>query len=548
MTPSTSSVRDKNKRKLSSEQIQSKKSKRAIFEQRETANVLKNIKNKQIVREFLQTKNKTRQHNTSNGKVNKPRRRKVAGSTIKKYDDGTPVFVIDEHDGSMVATLRAIELGYCSEKFNFLHFDSHPDLGCIPEEDEHELIDECYYGNPSIRRLYKSTDIATWILPMVLMGHTDYVVWVCAHWCNQFRTGKWNLLCGKDKNDGRIKVGIRGNKRWTVLDYWSSADCVCKEEDFEYFREWTLEVARFNKAGKLSQKQISSLIKKFSSGSWVLDVDEDFFSCNNPSRDEFWDLFGMEMWNCLKEVYDWCYDPEESSDALKHIYKKQLYKKPWSKFLKLDEVKMLIGNMGSEKLAESHMRKFHKFIRNSWQKGRFEDSDDEQKDDDTKEKEIRSTETECVDIEDGGFDQIKSDEEGELLDESEPEEWHVPHFYTLSDLHRAGSLTCLPHHISTANEIKNLANQVEELLAQLSNPVHITLATSRLDRYLPDSQASVIHGLCETLFGGLYNTDNIVRLDKPKFSVDNVPKEDQDIIKARHILEICDNDDHARRM
>jgi len=98
---------------------------------------------------------------------------------MKKYENGLPVFVVDEHDGSMVATLRAIELGHCPEKFKLLHFDSHPDLGCILEERQ-DLLDECYFGNPSIRKLYKTTDIATWILPMVLMGHTDHVAWVCA--------------------------------------------------------------------------------------------------------------------------------------------------------------------------------------------------------------------------------------------------------------------------------------------------------------------------------------------------------------------------------
>jgi len=96
-------------------------------------------------------------------------------------------------------------------------------------------------------------------------------------------------------------------------------------------------------------------------------------------------------------------------------------------------------------------------------------------------------------------------------------EWRVPRFYTLNDLDRAGGLTSLPHHISTANEIKNLANQVEELLAELSCPIHVTLATSRLDRYLPDSQATIVHEICETVLKGLYDTDNIVRLDRPKF-------------------------------
>jgi len=73
-----------------------------------------------------------------------------------------------------------------------------------------------------------------------------------------------------------------------------SGDSVCKEEDFEYFKEWTLEVFKFNKSGKLPDKQKMSLVNSFSLGNWVLDVDEDFFSCNNPARDEFWDLFGKE--------------------------------------------------------------------------------------------------------------------------------------------------------------------------------------------------------------------------------------------------------------
>jgi len=284
-----------NKRKLTPYEVHRKRCKVFVMEQNEAWNVLKIMDTNQHVSNTRNIQSQLRKQTNTKTNLNKSKRRKVAGSSIKEYDNGTPVFVIDEHDGSMVATLRAIELGHCPEKFKFLHFDSHPDLGCILEEEEWELVDECYFGNPSIRKLYKTTDIATWILPMVLMGHADHVVWACAHWCDQFRHGKWKLLCGKDRNDGRMKVGVRGNKNWTCLDYWSSADCVCKEKDFEYFREWTLEVVKFNKAGKLPENQRMSLVSSFSSGRWVLDVDEDFFSCNNPTRDEFCDLFGKEM-------------------------------------------------------------------------------------------------------------------------------------------------------------------------------------------------------------------------------------------------------------
>jgi len=192
-------------------------------------------------------------------------------------------------------------------------------------------------------------------------------------------------------------------------------------------------------------------------------------------------------------------------------------------------------NMRCGKLAESHMRKFHKFIRRTWPKGGYEDSDSDEKDE-VDENEINLAEIECAVTKDITFGQSASDNEEEV------EDWRVPRIYTLNDLDRAGGLTSLPHHISTANEITNLANQVEELLAELSYPIHVTLATSRLDRYLPDSQATMVHEICETLLKGLYDSDNIIRLDRPKFSVDNVQKEDQEKIKARDILDICEDD------
>lgn len=535
MAPSATMISTIRKRKISSivENTSVRKHllevKKVKNNNKHTDDVLKNADINQLDSDAGNSKHLHPQQQKAKSYLEKPKRRKVPGNSIEKYKDGLPIFVVDEHDGSMVVTLRAIELGHCPKKFNFLHFDSHPDLGCIKDEKEHELINECFTGNPSIRRLYKTTDIATWIIPMVLMGHTDYVVWACANWCNQFNPGKWKLLCGKDKHDGRLKVGTRGNKKWTCLEYWAAGDSVCREENFEYFREWTLEVIKFNKKGMLPKKQRESITNSFRAAPWVLDIDEDFFSCNNPYRDEFCDLFGQEMYNCLEEIYDYR-DQSEGMDVMKQIYKQQLYNKPWQRFSKLKLVKTLMDNMLYEDdLAEQHMKNFHKFLRKNWPKGGYEDSDDE---DEGEEK------TEEMDDLDREIASIR-----EMEDEEEDEQWHISHFFPLSSLHTAGSLSCLPHHISTASQIKTLANQVEEILAALPDPVHITLATSRLDRYLPDSQANVIHGLCEDLLKILYDTENIQRLDKPKFSVDNVPVEDMGRIHAREILDICEPDD-----
>jgi len=524
--------------------------KRVKYNHKPANNVLKNIDINKLATNGRTLHHLHAQQPEAKLKVEKPRRRKVTGNSVIKYKDGIPIFVVDEHDGSMVVTLRAIELGHCPEKFNFLHFDSHPDLGCITEENQQELVDECYIGNPSIRRLYKTTDIATWIIPMVLMGHTDYVVWACAHWCNQFNTGKWKLLCGKDRSDGKMKVGTRGNKRYACLEYWASGDSVCKEENFEFYRDWTLEVIKFNKRGKLPEKQIQSVREAFAEGPWVLDVDEDFFSCNNPYRDEFSDLFGAQMYDCLEVIYDWT-DQTEGKDTIKQIYKQKLYNNRWQVFSKHELVKNLMDNMQcDEDIVEQNIRKFHRFLRRNWPNGGYEDSEEEDEEE-KEEKDLEEEEGDGEDVEHEEMDELDIEiaairelaEDGELEDqEEEDEEWHVPHFFPLSSLHTAGSLSCLPHHISTADQIKTLANQVEGLLALLPDPVLITLATSRLDRYLPDSQAVVIHGLCEDLLKVLYDTENIQRYDKPKFSVDNIPTEDIGKIEAREILDICESE------
>jgi len=427
----------------------------------------------------------------------------------------------------MVCALRAVELGHCPEKFKFMHFDSHPDLGCFPEE-EAELLDECYNGAPSIKKLYATTDIATWIIPMVLMGHCDTVVWACGNWCTQFNPGKWPLLAGKDKKDGKLKIACKGNKKWACLEYWKSGDCVCKEEDLEYSREWTLQVVRYNKEGKLPAKQYNALCDEFGDGSpWVLDIDEDFFSCNNPYRDEFWDLFGKDVYTSLTTVYDG-YDQDETNTGIKEMFKFKDYLKPWSKFKNLKCVELVMENICLPKRqAEKHMRRFHEFLRKNFPNADFDDSSEEEEGDE----------------DEGGEEDEEEDTKEDEEDDVASEEWTIPDFFSLNDLHRVGGLSCLPHHISNANQIKTMVNEVNALLSDLTDPVLVTVATSRLDRYLPDSQAVLIHGLVENFLKERYDTDNIQRWDRPKYSVDNVAHEDMDDVIAREILELCSSDE-----
>jgi len=408
---------------------------------------------------------------------------------LKKYrklrvHDELPVYVVDEHDGSMVCLLRNIETGHLPQKdIKLVHFDSHPDLGNIPEE--WDGLDDMHNHKYSIRELYDTTDIATWITPMSLMGHVNFVVWACAYWCDQFNPGTYNLLVGKDKNDGRIKVAAPNNKKLACLEYWESGDTTCNVEDFEYYKEWTLMVVRYGKSCRLPEKQRERLKQELASGTWVLDIDEDFFSCNNPYFDEFRDLFGEKTHKMISKIYGT--DAEhtaEMEETLMTMFRNKTYKKPWGRFSKSVLGKSLLKMLNCTGKSKV-LKEFHAFLRKNWPHG--------------------------------GMDQEDSSDE----DQIEFEGWDVRDFFTLDDLHRTGQLACLPHHISTAKEIKELVNEVDALFDELPNPAIVTVATSRLDRYLPDSQAATIHSFVETMLTNRFEGSKVIRLDKPNFSVDN---------------------------
>merc|ERR550517_250450 len=409
----------------------------------------------------------------------------------------------------MVCILRAIEQGYVPGRgVKLLHFDSHPDLGC-PEK-TWKYVDSVYERDYSINDMYKITDIATWITPMALMGHFDFVCWACAYWCDQFPVGCWDLLVGKDKNDGRIKIGTKGDKELSCLEYWESDDSICKEADFEYCREWTLMVVRYGRNLKLSETQTMRLINEFSEGPWVLDIDEDFLSCNNPYLDKFRDLFGDRAYKVLSKVYNIHPDEAAVEDNLLKCFKKESYKKSWSRFSKSALVRDMKKGMQESGKTQA-LKTFHKFLNKHWPNKNG------------------------IKPKEGEPDYSDSDSESEF------EDYEIADFFTLDDVHSCGGLSMLPHHISTAKEIKGLMNEADELFENLPPPKIITVATSRLDRYLPDSQAALIHSFLENVLTSRYDTMNVLRLDRPQFSVDNrtntkaMPK---DVPKPRYVTDI----------
>lgn len=87
-------------------------------------------------------------------------------------------------------------------------------------------------------------------------------------------------------------------------------------------------------------------------------------------------------------------------------------------------------------------------------------------------------------------------------------------------MNETGELTGLPHHISELDEITAMGNTTERLLKSMDRPLYVTLATSRSDRYLPDCQAVMIHGMLDEMMERIYKRVDVIRRDCPKYTID----------------------------
>merc|ERR1711964_906440 len=57
-------------------------------------------------------------------------------------------------------------------------------------------------------------------------------------------------------------------------------------------------------AGPMSKENREKLVALFKRGEWILDIDEDYLSTNNPHGIEFRANFGNEAYEVLARVYD----------------------------------------------------------------------------------------------------------------------------------------------------------------------------------------------------------------------------------------------------
>jgi len=416
---------------------------------------------------------------TPNRKRKAPNAEKTKKRVRKKLP--LPVYVVDEHNDAMLPFYDALK----SKKLprsgvKMLHYDSHPDLGNPTKPTKY--MKQLAKGKENKTEIHKITDIATWITPLVQGGFVDEVIWVAGSWCKQIDEGSYELVCGLDKKSGLLKTASAdGNNEdnEAVSDYWDCDGTAGELDDLEFKKPWILHVFKHNKAGKLPDDSFYEIADILKDSPWVLDIDEDFFSCNNPHRDDFSACFGEKSFKLVKKIYD-IGDPWTSN--LENIIQEKLFLKPEGQYLKRKDVKAVIKQLKEENLdGIDLMKKFRLLL-------------------------------------------------AEYYEEEYPEGVNVEQLFDLKDFHTAGMYSSLPHHLTKVNTIVEMGNAVEEILNELmtNKPVHVTLATSRADRYLPDCQAAIIHDMLDNMMEALYEDVNVVRMDKPEFSINFGPPSDSD--------------------
>lgn len=212
-----------------------------------------------------------------------------------------PVIVIEEHTEGLECMSLAVRRHLVSAAgCHLVHFDSHPDLGCLEclePEDIIERADVCH-------KLRNSEDgISSFILPAVTMKIVSTVSWVRPTWSNQIPDGKYFLHVGWASKIFRSA----GNEEADALLDQRTKHCtkVCTVEASDYggSREPRLRVVTDlpywvdDGAAAVDVSDLRDavsfdllvgtlpdwlLLQPKNGNSWILDVCLDYFTCANP--------------------------------------------------------------------------------------------------------------------------------------------------------------------------------------------------------------------------------------------------------------------------
>ncbi|KAF7257643.1 hypothetical protein EG68_05815 [Paragonimus skrjabini miyazakii] len=183
------------------------------------------------------------------------------------------VVVVDAHNEVVPYIYRFIgakKIPFSGLKM--VHFDSHPDLG-IPDMKACEIRQ-----NP--QKLIEKISIEDWIIPLIFAGHVDHVIWLHPTWSGQLCDRKPTCYTvGEDKETKRLGVDI-------PEPYFYNEAVFCSEEDMNSPVKFGLTVSPVHETNTLC-KMCTDVVCVLLNQPFILDIDLDVFSTQNPLLDKF---------------------------------------------------------------------------------------------------------------------------------------------------------------------------------------------------------------------------------------------------------------------
>lgn len=442
---------------------------------------------------------------TTGSKRSAPKRR-PAGRKVKMAKKGVKtarrvvtkkplqITVVDKHHHVMKPMWDAVlSRAIPGQGCKLLHFDSHPDMGTIgadsaPKSRERQrnqrIVPKIFNNRFDKEECLALSDIATWIPTLVAQGLVDEVIWCAGHWCGQFPQGTFDLFVGRDKKDGMMKIAVPGDKKLDALAYWAGDDSMCKVADLDECRPWKLHVVKFQKNGTFAPQGMKKIVDICKHSPWILDIDEDYLSCQNPFTTEFTQLYGEEMYNTLVRIYQGMKgDDEKYNNLLEEIVKNDTFLEPPSKYMKDDDVMAAVAELTKSGMSRPKAER----LLEEWRVMSRTILPEEKDEDDY---------LEMRDVKDAGV---------------------------ITDT--AGVIN-VPHHISTLPFMLTMLKATRDLFESIKRvPGVVTVATSRYDEYTPEPQANTINTLTLDLLKEVWEdkrTPKIARRDyRSSLSIDD---------------------------
>uniref|UniRef100_UPI00358FDF73 UPF0489 protein C5orf22 homolog isoform X2 n=1 Tax=Myxine glutinosa TaxID=7769 RepID=UPI00358FDF73 len=310
--------------------------------------------------------------------------------------------------------------------------------------------------------------IENWILPAVYAGHVAHVIWLKPPWAEQLGEGRHNFLVGKDRKNETIRVT-------STETYFLSDGLYSPPSQLEPAKHLTLDVFTVMPAEQPESSRATEEEKRqgghftcgrrmdpvsydsgqtslpsFNKAAFILDIDLDFFSVQNP----FKDIYTEEEMTLLEDLYRfWRPDVVDEQMLLEcTTIRRQQLNQLGEAFSRLSQ------DDGPDVVAELCTQHRWKPL--------------------------------------GRLVALLKERLGSKLD------------YEM--VHQAG-LTCdgtpLPHHVSSKDEVRKLMDGLSGLLCSLPAPTLITMARSSLDEYCAADQVSWIEeqalGMLRTLYGDI---------------------------------------------